>query len=82
MVEQHPHLLRLMHLVSPSLPTGAFAYSQGLEWAVDNDWVKDVNDLKRWLTDLIDGNMTYCRHPTFETDVFGRHQATGRQSGE
>lgn len=63
MVELHPHLLRLMHLVSPSLPTGAFAYSQGLEWAVDNDWVKDVHDLKRWLADLIDGNMTYVDIP-------------------
>lgn len=34
-------LARLLHLVSPSLPIGAFTYSQGLEWAVENGWVRD-----------------------------------------
>jgi urease accessory protein len=29
------HLLRLLHLASPALPVGAFAYSQGLEPACD-----------------------------------------------
>ena len=28
-------LLRLMQLISPSLPVGGFTYSQGIEWAVD-----------------------------------------------
>ena len=46
-------LLRLMHLVSPSLPTGAFAYSQGLEWAVEAGWVANAPDLEAWLADLI-----------------------------
>lgn len=27
--------LRLYQLVSPSLPVGAFTYSQGLEWAIE-----------------------------------------------
>ena len=27
-------LVRLMQLVSPALPVGAYTYSQGLEWAV------------------------------------------------
>ncbi len=42
-------LVRLMHLVSPSLPTGAFAYSQGIEAAVDLGWVSAVEDLEDWL---------------------------------
>lgn len=50
-------LLRLMHLVSPSLPTGAFAYSQGLEWAVAAGWIQDAATLKQWLTDLIDHSL-------------------------
>ncbi len=45
--------LRLMHLVSPSLPTGAFAYSQGLEWAVAQGWIQDGPGLESWLDDLI-----------------------------
>ncbi|BBO91499.1 urease accessory protein UreF [Desulfosarcina ovata] len=51
-------LLRLMHLVSPSLPTGAFAYSQGLEWAVESGWIKNADDLEGWLRDLIAHNLT------------------------
>ena len=32
-------LTRLLQLVSPALPIGAFAYSQGLEQAVATGWV-------------------------------------------
>lgn len=42
-------LLRLLHLVSPSLPIGAFTYSQGLEWAVEAGWVRDQAQLAAWL---------------------------------
>ena len=34
-------LTRLLQLVSPALPVGAFAYSQGLEQAVAAGWVND-----------------------------------------
>ncbi len=57
------HLLRLLHLASPSLPTGAFAYSQGLEWAVENGWVKDNSTLKAWLADLIKNSVTHVDIP-------------------
>ncbi|MET0052383.1 MAG: urease accessory protein UreF [Candidatus Thiodiazotropha sp.] len=45
--------LRLMHLVSPSLPVGAFTYSQGLEWAVECGWVRDRESLRDWIADLL-----------------------------
>jgi len=45
--------LRLLHLVSPSLPTGAFAYSQGLEWAAETGWVTDAEGLADWLDGLL-----------------------------
>ncbi len=45
-------LVSLMHLM-PSLPTGGFAYSQGLEWAVEAKWVKDDISLSGWLSDLL-----------------------------
>jgi len=57
MAESRHHLLRLLHLASPSLPTGAFAYSQGLEWAVSNGWIADRSDLKQWLDDLVRHNL-------------------------
>jgi urease accessory protein len=34
-------LYRLFQLISPSLPIGGFTYSQGLEWAVEAQWVSD-----------------------------------------
>lgn len=42
-------LLRLLQLVSPSLPVGSFAYSQGLEWAIEAGWVHDSNSTADWL---------------------------------
>jgi len=42
-------LLRLCHLVSPALPVGAYAYSQGLEYAVQAGWVHDEASTLEWL---------------------------------
>jgi urease accessory protein len=56
-------LLRLLHLVSPTLPTGAFSYSQGLEWAVETGWVHDKASLEAWLLDLAQHSMAYVDIP-------------------
>jgi urease accessory protein len=45
-------LLRLCHLVSPALPVGAYAYSQGLEYAVHAGWVHDEPTTLDWLSGL------------------------------
>jgi urease accessory protein len=45
-------LLRLCHLVSPALPVGAYAYSQGLEYAVQAGWVHDEASTLEWLQGL------------------------------
>jgi urease accessory protein len=42
-------VLRLFHLVSPALPVGAYAYSQGLEYAVEAGWVTDEASTLQWL---------------------------------
>jgi len=46
-------LLRLFHLVSPALPVGAYAYSQGLEYAVHAGWVHDEASTFDWLQGLV-----------------------------
>jgi urease accessory protein len=48
-------LLRLFHLVSPALPLGAFAYSQGLEYAVQSEWISDELTARDWLEGLAQG---------------------------
>ena len=46
-------LLRLLQLSSPSLPIGAFAYSQGLEYAVHARWVDDEDTARDWIVGLL-----------------------------
>ncbi len=46
-------LLRLLQLVSPSLPIGGFAYSQSIEWAVEAGWIRTPEQLRAWLLDQL-----------------------------
>ena len=46
-------LLHLMHLVSPALPVGAYAYSQGLEYAVERGWVKSLAGAEDWIGEVL-----------------------------
>ena len=55
--------LRLLQLTSPTLPTGAFTYSQGLEWAVEVGWVTDELTCASWIGGLLDDGMAYLDIP-------------------
>lgn len=46
-------LYRLATWLSPAFPVGAFAYSSGLEWAVENGDVHDAATLRDWLRVLL-----------------------------
>ncbi len=46
-------LLAALHLASPALPVGGFAYSQGLERAIDVKIVVDEASTARWIGDLL-----------------------------
>lgn len=46
-------LLAALHLASPALPVGGFAYSQGLERAIDEKIVVDEASAARWIGDLL-----------------------------
>jgi len=43
-------LLRLLQLASAALPVGAYAFSQGLETAVEEGWVSDESAAGDWLS--------------------------------
>lgn len=45
-------LLHAMRLACPSLPVGAYAYSQGLEYAVEAGWVRDRQTATDWIAGL------------------------------
>jgi urease accessory protein len=63
-------LLRLLQLASPTLPVGAFAYSQGLEWAVQAGWLTHAGEAAAWIEGLLIHALAY-----FEVPIFGRLQA-------
>lgn len=47
-------LLRLVAWLSPAFPVGAFAYSHGLESAIEEGRVKTAADLGAWIADLLE----------------------------
>src|SRR6186713_319411 len=59
-------LTRLLQLVSPALPIGAFAYSQGLEQAVASGWVTDEASAAEWLLGLLQHGMGTLDLPVLE----------------
>ena len=42
-------LLRLLQLSSASLPVGGYAFSQGLESAIEQRWLNCAEDIGQWL---------------------------------
>jgi len=54
-----------MQLVSPTLPVGAFAYSQGLEHAVHLGWVTDAKTAHRWIDGIANQALVDLDLPVF-----------------
>ena len=46
-------LTRLLQLTSPALPIGAYAYSQGLEYAVNAGWVSEKESAQDWILETM-----------------------------
>lgn len=45
-------LLRVLQLASPALPIGAYSYSQGLEYVIEQGWVDSLDSAEQWLEGL------------------------------
>lgn len=58
-------LPRLLQLCSPTLPVGAYAYSQGLECAVERGWVRDEASVGEWILGLLGHSMQRLDLPVF-----------------
>jgi urease accessory protein len=53
-------LYRLMTWLSASFPVGAFAYSSGIEWAVEAGDIADAASLREWLGAMLTDGSGYC----------------------
>ena len=47
-------LFNLMSWMSPSYPVGAYTYSHGIEFAVEEGLVTSLEDLVPWITDILE----------------------------
>ena len=59
-------MLKLLQITSPSLPVGAFSYSQGLEWAVEVGWVHDRRTFEIWVSEQLHGTQTCQELPLLQ----------------
>ena len=53
-------LYRLLAWLSPAYPVGAFAYSSGIEWAVDAGDISDATTLQNWIEALLRDGPGFC----------------------
>lgn len=63
MISAELSFFRLQQLISPSLPIGAFTYSQGMEWAVENRWITDPESLREWLQSCLYNSLVHLELP-------------------
>jgi len=71
-----PQLLRLLTWASPSFPTGAFSYSHGLEFAVEEGHVRNAAQLQDWVGWIV-------RHGALHADaVFFAHAHRAAGAGD
>ena len=47
-------LITVMQWLSPAFPIGGFAYSHGLEWAINKGYVSNREELQNWISDLLE----------------------------
>lgn len=60
-------LVRLLQLASPTLPVGAFSYSQGLEWQVDGGAIRTEADAGDWIRAVLDAGVARFELPLMAT---------------
>jgi len=58
-------LLRVLQLASPTLPVGAYAYSQGMENAIEHRWLVDANSTQAWIIGVMQHGLAHVDLPIF-----------------
>ncbi len=73
-----PALLRLLQLTSPTLPVGAYAYSGGLEHAVNAGWIRHEQACQAWIIGVMEHSLAGLDLPLLHR----LHQAWTRDDTE
>jgi urease accessory protein len=80
------NLARLLQLASPTLPVGAYSYSQGLEAAVEAGIVSDAASAERWIADVLEFSVARSDAPLLWQMLHGEDRnelfAASRETAE
>jgi len=68
-------LARLLQLASPTLPVGAYSYSQGLEAAVEAGIVHDAASAEAWIADVLELSVARLEVPVLRLQIEAPTQA-------
>jgi urease accessory protein len=68
-------LARLLQLASPTLPVGAYSYSQGLEAAIEAGYVKDAVSVQGWIGDVLELSMARMEAQVLRAQIAAPSQA-------
>jgi urease accessory protein len=71
--------LRLWQLISPSLPVGAYAYSGGLEAAIEAGWVSNKHQAGEWIGSLLQHGLGQLDVPVFRRLYDSRYADDSKQ---
>jgi len=76
MQQDAPSAMRLWQLISPTLPIGAYAYSAGLEYAVEVGWINNESSAADWILGQLRNNLSHLDVPVFLRlyDAWENHQ--------
>jgi urease accessory protein len=62
-------LARLLQLASPTLPVGAYSYSQGLEAAIEAGIVSDFSSARTWIGDVLELSVARMEAPVLRAQI-------------
>jgi urease accessory protein len=68
-------LARLLQLASPTLPVGAYSYSQGLESAIEAGHVKDAQSAQAWIGDVLEFSVVRMEAQVLRAQIAAPSQA-------
>jgi len=69
-------LVRLLQLASPTLPVGAYSYSQGLEAALDANIVFDSGSAEAWIGDVLEFSVARMEAQVLRSQIAAPSQET------
>src|ERR1700741_5058085 len=69
------NLVRLLQLASPTLPVGAYSYSQGLEAAIEAKIVFDAGTAEAWIADVLELSVARMEAQVLRAQIAAPSQA-------